>query len=188
MMLLNYQEMKDLDRYKVMSGTVVPRPIAWIVTEDEGIINAAPFSYFIPLSSNPATIVVSIGQKNDESPKDTLANILKTKKATICFANKDNLEALKLCANPLAKDESEIQTYSIEVTKMLENFPPMISSSQSALFCEFYDTVKIPGKTTPVILEIKKHFIEDGRIDEEMHVTVENIGRVGASFAASVTL
>lgn len=188
MMLLDYQNMEDLDRYKVMSGTVVPRPIAWIVTEDEGIINAAPFSYFIPLSSNPATLVVSIGKKSDGSLKDTLANILKTQKATICFANKDNLEELKLCANPLAKNKSEIETYSIAVVKVLEDFPPMISSSQSALFCTFYDTIKMPSETTPVILEVKKQFIEDARIDEKMHITVENIGRVGASFAALVTL
>ncbi|MDD2383545.1 MAG: flavin reductase family protein [Sulfurospirillaceae bacterium] len=187
-MLLNYDEINDLDRYKIMSGTVIPRPIAWIVTEDDGVINAAPFSYFIPLSSNPATLVVSIGKKNDTTPKDTLANILKTKKATICFANKENLEKLKLCANALAKNESEIQTYAIEVSKVLEDFPPMISSSQSAFFCEFYDTIKIPGATTPVILEIKKQFIEDNRIDAKMHVSVENVGRVGTSFAAMVVL
>lgn len=79
-MILDYKELEDLNRYKVMSDTVVPRPIAWIVTEDGGVINAAPFSYFIPISSNPATLIVSIGQKESGIPKDTLANILKTKK------------------------------------------------------------------------------------------------------------
>jgi flavin reductase (DIM6/NTAB) family NADH-FMN oxidoreductase RutF len=182
-MILDYQNVNDLDRYKIMSDTVVPRPIAWIVTEDDGIINAAPFSYFIPLSSNPATLIVSIGIKEDGNPKDSLANILKTKKATICFANKDNLEELKLCATSLSKKESEIEKYNIEVTKVLEDFPPMISSSQSAFFCEFYKRVTLPGKTTPVILEIKKQFIEDERIDAKMHVHVENVGRIGTSFA-----
>nr|MDA3908950.1 flavin reductase [Sulfurimonas sp.] len=100
-MILNYDEVNDLDRYKIMSDTVIPRPIAWIVTEDDGVINAAPFSFFIPLSSNPATLIVSIGQKIPGVPKDSLANILKTKKATICFVNKDNLEKMKLCGTPL---------------------------------------------------------------------------------------
>ncbi len=62
-MIIDYKDVNDLNRYKIMSDTVVPRPIAWIVTEDEGVINAAPFSYFIPLSSNPALVIVSIGQK-----------------------------------------------------------------------------------------------------------------------------
>jgi len=187
-MILDYSKVNDLDRYKIMSDTVIPRPIAWIVTEDDGVINAAPFSYFIPLSSNPATLIVSIGQKTPDIPKDTLANILKNKKATICFANKDNLEKLKLCSTPLDKNQSEIEEYSIETQKLLEDFPPMISSSQSAFFCEYYSTVELPGKTTPIILEIKKQFIEDDRLDEKMHIKVENIGRSGAFFSAMVEI
>jgi flavin reductase (DIM6/NTAB) family NADH-FMN oxidoreductase RutF len=187
-MILNYDEVNDLDRYKIMSDTVIPRPIAWIVTEDEGVINAAPFSYFIPLSSNPATLIVSIGQKAPGIPKDSLANILKTKRATICFANKENLEKLKLCSTPLDKNQSEVEEYSIQTQKLLEEYPPMISSSQSALFCEYYSTVELPGVTTPVILEIKKQFIEDGRLDEKMHVHVDNVGRSGAFFSAMVQI
>lgn len=187
-MILDYEKIDDLTKYKIMSDTVVPRPIAWIITEDNGILNAAPFSYFIPISSNPATLIVSIGIKDDGTPKDSLANILKTKKATICFANKDNVDKVKLCSTMLKKEQSEIKEYDIEVQKILEDFPPMISSSQSALFCEYYDTVKIPGKTTPLILEIKKQFIEDDRINEKMHVNVENIGRSGAFFKAMVDL
>ena len=177
-----------MTRYKIMSDTIIPRPIAWIVTEDDGVINAAPFSYFIPISSNPATVIVAIGQKSETVPKDTLVNILKHKKATICFANKDNIEQLKLCATPLEKDDSEIKKYSIEVQQILEDFPPMISSSQSALFCDYYSTVELPGKTTPIILEIKKQFIEDARIDENQHINVENIGRNGVFFSAMVKL
>jgi len=187
-MILDYKDIDDMNRYKIMSNTVTPRPIAWIVTEDDGVVNAAPFSYFIPLSSNPATVIVSIGQKSQTIPKDTLANILKHKKATICFANKDNIEQLKLCATPLEKEDSETEKYNIEVQKVLEDFPPMISSSQSALFCDYYSTVELPGKTTPVILEIKKQFIEDDRIDENQHIQVDNIGRNGACFSAMVKL
>ncbi len=81
-----------------MSGSIVPRPIAWIVTDDDGVLNAAPFSLYIPISTNPALVIVAIGKKDDGSPKDSLANILKTKKATICFPNKDNVEAVtKMC-------------------------------------------------------------------------------------------
>lgn len=187
-MIIDYKDINDLNRYKIMSDTVVPRPIAWIVTEDEGVVNAAPFSYFVPLSSNPALVIVSIGQKEKDVPKDSLANILKHKKATICFVNKENTEQVKQCANTLTKDESEIEKFEIEVQRPLEEFPPMISSTQTALFCEFYQKVDIPGKTTPIILEIKKQFIEDGRLDERSHVHVENIGRSGAFFKAMIDI
>ena len=187
-MILDYKDINDLNRYKIMSGTVIPRPIAWIVTEDEGVLNAAPFSYFIPISTNPALVIVAIGEKEDGIPKDSLANILKNKKATICFANKDNASLVQKSAIPLAKDESEIEKFNIEVTEVLENFPPRISSSQSALLCEYYDTVDIPGVTTPVILEVKYQYLEEGRLTERSHVNVENIGRCGASFKALVDL
>lgn len=187
-MIIDYKDVNDLNRYKIMSDTVVPRPIAWIVTEDEGVINAAPFSYFVPLSSNPAVVIVSIGQKEEGVPKDSLHNILKHKKATICFVNKDNTEDVKKCANMLDKEQSEIDEYNIEVQKVLEDFPPMISSTQTALFCDFYQKVDLPGKTTPIILEVKKQFLEDGRLTERMHVNVENVGRSGAYFKAMVDL
>lgn len=187
-MIIDYSEVNDLNRYKIMSDTVTPRPIAWIVTEDDGVINAAPFSYFVPLSSNPPVVIVSIGKKDDGTPKDTLHNILKNKKATICFVNKDNCQDVKNCAMPLDKKESEIKTYEIDVQKPLEDFPAMIASTQTALFCEFYKTVELPGNTTPVILEVKKQFIEDGRLDEKSHVHVENVGRSGAYFKAMIDL
>lgn len=185
-MVLDYKDVNDLNRYKLMSDTVVPRPIAWIVTEDDGVLNAAPFSYFVPLSSNPPVVVVSIGHKDDGSQKDSLANILKTKKATICFVNKDNAEIAKNCATPLPKEDGEVKKFCIDTTKMLSDYPPIINSTQSALFCDFYSQVDLPGKTVPLILEIKKQYIEEERLDEKFHVHVDNVGRSGVKFKEMV--
>lgn len=60
---------------------------------------------------------------------------------TICFINKDELEQLKLCASPLEKEDSEIAKYNIEVEKLLENYPPMISSSQNGNFVTFSQNI-----------------------------------------------
>ena len=187
-MILDYKKINDLNRYKIMSDTVIPRPIAWTVTQDDGIINAAPFSYFIPISTNPALVIIAIGKKENGDPKDSLANILKNKKTTICFANKDNVNKVQKCAYALDKNESEIEKFDIDVEIKLDEYPPMISSSQSALFCEYYDTVDIPGDTTPIILKINHQYIENGRLDEKNHVQVDNVGRCGVSFKALVDI
>jgi flavin reductase (DIM6/NTAB) family NADH-FMN oxidoreductase RutF len=113
---------------------------------------------------------------------------LKTKKATICFVNKDNVDKVQKCATPLGKDESEIEKYEIDVKHVKEGFPPMIASSQSALFCEYYDTYEIPGDTTPVVLELKYQYIEDDRINERNHINLENIARCGVTFKAVTDL
>jgi flavin reductase (DIM6/NTAB) family NADH-FMN oxidoreductase RutF len=187
-MILDYKQIENVTKYKMLSSTVVPRPIAWIVTEDEGTINAAPFSYFTPLSSDPAVLIVSIGQKEEGVPKDTLANILKTKVATICFANETNLDKLKLSSNILEKSESEIERYDIEVSREIEDFPPIITSSQSALFCTFHSKLDLGSKTTPVLLEIQQQYIQDDCINDKMQVHIDNVGRVGATYAKMIEL
>lgn len=63
-------------RYHWMTQTIIPRPIAWILTEnDGGGFNLAPFSYFNALCSAPPLLGVSLSRKPDGAPKDTLANI-----------------------------------------------------------------------------------------------------------------
>jgi len=71
-MLINFKEKTAAERYHLMANTVIPRPIAWIATQGE-VLNIAPFSYFTPLSSEPATLIVSIGHRADGTPKDTLS-------------------------------------------------------------------------------------------------------------------
>jgi flavin reductase (DIM6/NTAB) family NADH-FMN oxidoreductase RutF len=184
-MLLNYEKLDPKHIYKVMSQSIIPRPIAWIVTEDAGVVNIAPFSYFTPLSSNPPTVVVSIGHKKDSSPKDTLANIRKHKRATICFVNIDSLEDMKNSANPHEKDESEVEIYDIKTKKVLDGYPPIALDAQSALFCDLHSEVELEGTTVPVILEIKSQYVVDERIDDALNISLENISRVGKNFALS---
>ena len=82
------------ENYKLMAQTIIPRPIAWVVSEDEGVVNIAPFSYFAPLSSSPATVILSVGHKSDGTPKDTLVNLRKTKRCTICMVSEAELEKM----------------------------------------------------------------------------------------------
>ncbi len=82
-MLIKYTDNHAVETYKLMAQTIIPRPIAWIVTENDGVINVAPFSYFTGLSSNPPTMIFSVGHKSDGTPKDTLFNLRKNKKCTL---------------------------------------------------------------------------------------------------------
>lgn len=171
-----------------MSQSIIPRPIAWIVTQDEGVVNVAPFSYFTPLSSQPASVIVSIGHKVDMSPKDTLANLRKNKKATICFVNEENLENMKNSAHPHAKEESEVKIYDIPTKELLADFPPIIATAQSAMFCEFGKEIELDGNTIPVILSIKSQYFKDELLNERLDVKLDNIARVGKNFAKMVDI
>ena len=182
-MLLDFSILNETQIYKLISHTITPRPIAWIATEHEGIINLAPFSYFIPLSSKPPMLVVSIGCKDDDSPKDTLTNFLKGSKVTINFVTNELKEAMSQSATELPYSQSECVTFGIEGKKILQDYPMIVEGSKAALFCSFVKTMPIEGSTTtPCLLRIDHAFYADEVIDASLHVTLENVGRVGAKF------
>jgi len=185
-MIFNYSETKPLDNYKLMSQTIIPRPIAWVVTENNGIVNVAPFSYFTGLSSNPPTMIISIGHKSDGMPKDTLTNIRKNKKCTVCMVKPDQLELMHFSSKEMAHDESESETFNIQMKRVIDGFPPMVSDSPVAFFCELYQEVDLKeSKTIPLIVEIKQQFIDDSCIkdSERLVIDYEPLARVGKSYA-----
>ncbi len=186
-MIIDYKNRELTQRYQLMSQTIIPRPIAWIVTQNEqGVVNIAPFSYFMGLSSKPATMMVSIGHKSDGSQKDTLKNIRQTKKCTICMVDEAHLEAMHFSSKELGANESEAIAFDIKTKEVIEGFPPMVTDVPSAFFCEFYQEIDLKGsKTIPLVVEIKAQFIDDKIISDREKITLDYspIARVGRSYA-----
>ena len=186
-MLVDYANKELTQHYQLMAQTIIPRPIAWIVTEDEqGVLNIAPFSYFMGLSAEPATMIVSIAHKSDGSEKDTLKNIRKMKKCTICMVDEAHLEAMHFSSKELAYHESEATAFDIATQKVVEGFPPMVSGVPSAFFCEFYQEIELKGsQNVPLIVEIKAQFIDDKIISDKENITLDYapLARVGKSYA-----
>jgi len=174
------------DKYKLMAQTIIPRPIAWVVTEDSGIINIAPFSYFIGLSSNPATVLISIGHKSDGGPKDTLANIRKNKKCTICMVDEKNLKKMHFSSKELDKDLSEAEFFDIQTKKLFDEYPEMISDVSCAYFCDFNQEIDLGGGlTVPVVLNVRQVYVQDEAIIDKDKMTIEfnPVARIGKSYA-----
>ncbi len=174
------------ENYKLMAQTIIPRPIAWVVTEDEGIVNIAPFSYFIGLSSNPASVLISVGHKPDGSPKDTLANIRKHKKCIICMVQESDLHKMHFSSKGLKKELSEAEVFSIETEFLAEDYPPMIKGVPCAYVCELNQEIDLGGGTTiPLVLNVKQIFVADNVISdkEKLSIGFEPVARIGKSYA-----
>jgi flavin reductase (DIM6/NTAB) family NADH-FMN oxidoreductase RutF len=184
-MIIDFKDKSPLDKYKLMSNLIIPRPIAWIVT-GEKVVNIAPFSYFTPLSSNPPVVVVSIGHKNDGSQKDTLRNLKEFKKCVICMIDEAHIVSMHLSSKSLGKDESEAEVFDIELEKIVDNYPPIPKNIKVAFFCEYYQEIELNGsKTIPIIVEIKhlytnKEIITD---QESLKVKFDAIARVGSKYS-----
>jgi flavin reductase (DIM6/NTAB) family NADH-FMN oxidoreductase RutF len=156
------------------------------VTEDEGIVNIAPFSYFIGLSSDPASVLISVGHKADGTPKDTLANIRKHKKCTICMVQENNLEKMHLSSKGLDKEISEAEIFNIETVSLRDGYPPMIKGVPSAYFCELNQEIDLGGGSTiPLVLNVKQIFVDDEVIVDKERLTIafKPVARIGKSYA-----
>ena len=184
-MLLYTKAMPSKDIYKVMSQSIIPRPIAWTLTQDEGITNIAPFSYFTPLASNPPSVLISVGHKSDGTPKDTLYNLRRHKRCTICIVTPAHLDQLHQSAESLAHEVSEVEEFGIETYSILQEFPPIVKDVPVALFCSLVQGIDLGGPTVPLILKIEAMHIDDKTIIDKDRLTIEfeALARIGRSYA-----
>ncbi len=186
-MLIKFKEKKPNERYALMVQSIIPRPIAWVMTEDKEVLNIAPFSYFAPLSSEPPTLIVSIGHRPDGSQKDTLRNIRKSKKCVVCLVDDVHFERMHFSSKNLAKNESEIDVFNIKTESILDDFPPIPKDIKVAYFCEYSQEVNLKGsKTIPLVLEIQHLYLDETIISdkEKMYLNFSSIARVGRGYAS----
>lgn len=185
-MLFNLENSQVNEKYKLMAQTIIPRPIAWVVTEDNGVVNIAPFSYFIGLSSEPATVLISVGHKSDGTPKDTLANIRNHQKCTICMVDEQHLEPIHFSSKELDKEVSEATEYHIETEMLCDGYPPMIKGVPSAYFCDLNQEIDLGGGSTiPLVLNVREIYVDDAVITdkERISITFNPVARIGKSYA-----
>ena len=177
MEIIDFNKIESKERYKLMAGNIIPRPVAWIVTENNGVLNVAPFSYFTGISSKPPLLMVSIGRKKPtiDEPKDTYKNIRETKKATVCLVPLNLYEKMDKTGEVLPFGVNEAEKYGIELERVDENFPPIVKGCKRAFFTTLYGTFENDEMATiPFFLKIEKMLI-DGEF--------EPVARVGKGYA-----
>lgn len=148
--------------YKLLTGCVVPRPIAWITTlSDDGRINAAPFSAFTFVSTKPPMVGVSIGKKIGVM-KDTPRNILARKEFVVNIGDLNLLDQLHLSAQEYPADVSEVEELDIEVLPSLRIKTPRIAKAPVSLECTLSEVVTFGERTSFYVGEIVNFHIRDG--------------------------
>lgn len=194
-MLLDFSTQGALSKYRLLSNTITPRPIAWISTISErGTSNLAPFSFFGVVSSNPVVFSLCIGTKSDGSPKDTLTNLLSTCKATISFVMVDFLPLLERTASELPHDSSEASAFSIPLLSVCSDYPPIVQGVKVAYFCDLLECRSFSAREngdksafggmgssgeSTIFLEAKSCFIDDELYQEDLRFLPPHVGRVG---------
>lgn len=146
----NFKEIDKKTQSKLVQGTVIPRPIAWIETKNsDGSINLAPFSYFNVFS--PTIVGVSF-----QSKKDTCNNILREKTARIHSVSQSMLETMDNTAMNLAVNESEVEKFKIDLS----------SISKIHMDVEYYSETVLPGGEILILLQVVSVSVDESVYDQ----------------------
>jgi flavin reductase (DIM6/NTAB) family NADH-FMN oxidoreductase RutF len=179
-MQLNLSDLTPGKRYHVLSSLVVPRPIAWVTTlNEDGKVNAAPFSYFQLMGENPPLVVMGIGKRSDGSAKDSFRNIRRSKEFVINMVTEANAEMMNLCATPFPPQISEVEALGLKTEPSSHVKPPRLAVAPAALEGREVQTLLI-GNNQVVLGELVAVHIRDEFIDgESLLVHTEKMGMIG---------
>ncbi len=171
------------DSYKLLTGVVVPRPIALVTSvSPSGLVNAAPYSFFNLLGSDPPVVALGVGDRKSGEGKDTASNIETSREFVVNIVDESLASAMNDCAVDFPANWSEIETLGLETTPGQVVRVPHLSGAPASLECRFHSTLHI-GRNRIIVGEVVGLWVRDEFVDSqkfyvqtnEMHI----IGRGG---------
>ena len=179
----------ERDNYKLLIGTIIPRPIAFVTTQfEDGIVNGAPFSYFNIVSSNPPMVSLAI-QRPDGRVKDTARNIYDNQQFVVHIVDDENVEKINETAASLPASESEIELANLTLVPSEIVSVPGVKEAKVRMECKLVQAVPL-GEEEPgsdlfigevVRFHVDEAIYEDGRINPRGLNAVSRLA--GANYA-----
>ncbi len=175
------------DIYKLLASTVLPRPIAWITTVNaEGRVNAAPFSFFNVVSSDPPLFAVGFSGASDRDGKDTLANIRATGELVINMVPEELANAMNITAIDAPRGTDELVLAGLATAPCDHVKAPRIAASPVSYECTIFQIIETGGAGTVLLARaIAVHVRHDAFANEErLLVDPANMRLVGRMHGA----
>ena len=188
---LDFQKLSARERYRLMIGTVVPRPIALVTTvSPEGHVNAAPFSFFNCLSADPPILALGVENHPDMSFKDTALNIRLTEVFTVNIVSHAIAEAMHVCAVPFTADHDELHAAGLTAMPGTMVVSPWIKEAPASFECRRHVTLEL-GKSRQIILGeiVFAHYQNDVIDVERMRIDpakLDAIARLGGNTCSTI--
>lgn len=183
------------DAYKLLIGSVLPRPIAFVSSVDcSGRVNLAPFSFFTGICADPMMVCFAPMRKAGEGDKkDTLINIEETKEFVINIVGESIVEPMNECATPFAHGTDEFLEAGLTKIESDLITPPRVKESDVQLECVLDQIVEfgdhegagslVIGKV--VMVHVRDELYENGRINTEL---LKPVGRLaGQEYTRATT-
>jgi flavin reductase (DIM6/NTAB) family NADH-FMN oxidoreductase RutF len=182
-MILKPDDLAERDRYKILIGSILPRPIAWVSTMDrEGRLNLAPFSYFTVGATIPMTLIFcpQVAGKTGQQ-KDTLRNISEVPEFVINLTNEETAEQMNLTAAVLPHGRSEFEWAGLTPAPSTTITVPRVAEAPVSFECRLQQIITISegeGGGSAVFGEVQCIHIRDD-IYENGYVKLEKLRPIG---------
>jgi flavin reductase (DIM6/NTAB) family NADH-FMN oxidoreductase RutF len=165
---LHFADLEPRHRYKLLCGLVVPRPIALVTTlAPDGVVNAAPFSFFNVFSESPALIVLGLQHNVDGTPKDTTRHIHVTGEFVVNLVDEAIAEAMNLTAVDLPPGESEPVIAGLGLAASTLVKPPRLTTAPAAFECRREVGLAFGPQRELLIGEVLGVHVREGIVDPE---------------------
>jgi flavin reductase (DIM6/NTAB) family NADH-FMN oxidoreductase RutF len=159
--------------YRLLTGIVVPRPIAWVTSQSRaGTINLAPFSAFTFVSPKPPMLAISVGRKSGVY-KDTARNILDREEYVIHIADSPLMSAVHESSAEHSPDVSEVEVLGLQTTASDHIAVPRLTAAPIAMECRFRQCLEF-GETRSrlivgevVAFHIRDELLANDKIETE---------------------
>jgi flavin reductase (DIM6/NTAB) family NADH-FMN oxidoreductase RutF len=171
-------ELEHAAVYKLLTGSIIPRPIGWISSVSEnGINNLAPFSYFNAVGDDPPHVMFSTGRGND-SNKDTLNNVLATKQFVVNMVTEELTEQMNSTAQAVHSDIDEFELAGVTPVASEKIKPMRVKESPISFECElvhhyFLEGHKNGGACVVIGRIVMMHFNDDV-LSDNYKINLEN--------------
>ena len=188
MKTLNAADLSPQENYKLLAGSVLPRPIAFISTLDpQGVRNLAPFSFFTVACANPPIVVFSCGvraanAKQLSSTKDTLSNISATREFVLNIVSEDFVGKMNQTAAEVAPEVDEWELCGLTPVASELVKPPRVGESRMQMECRLVQLVIAsdkPSGGTLVLGEVLRFHVADEVINEQLSIDPDQLNAVG---------
>lgn len=160
--------------YRLMTGVVVPRPIAWVTTVDlDGVVNLAPFSHFTFVAPKPPMVAISIGRKGNVY-KDTGRNILATEEFVVHIPHAGQVRLVHDSAVEYPPEVSEVEHLGLSTTASEKVRPPRLTGARIALECKLRHCLELGAVGSrlmigeAVLVHIDDSVMRDGKVETRL--------------------
>jgi flavin reductase (DIM6/NTAB) family NADH-FMN oxidoreductase RutF len=184
-MNFDVSELGTQEKYRLLTGGITPRAIAWISTRSkDGIDNLAPYSFFTVASCNPPVLLYTQVNQRSGINKDTLQNLTDTGECVVNIANADLLEQMNQTSAGIHHEHSEFDHANVQSCASHKVVPLSVAQSPVRYECTLKEVISLgdlPAGGTLVLLDVQHVYVRDdlygeAGINQEL---IDSVGKMG---------